>query len=148
MLQLKSSISERDQVIDTMISLTRLSSLQRAIVAGPDSADLYLALHRRGFVRVGLPARFGLRRATCPIGLITVRDSFAEFEAALFQIAPSLGTSATIAALIKSDQGSLVLQIRKKLEQLGFRIEAGVRCRQGLVLSAHRQGLGQMEAAA
>jgi hypothetical protein len=31
---------------------------------------------------------------------------------------------------------------------MGFRIEAGVRCQQGLVLSAYRQGFGQMENAA
>jgi hypothetical protein len=31
---------------------------------------------------------------------------------------------------------------------MGFRIEAGVRCQQGLVLSAYRQSFGQMENAA
>jgi hypothetical protein len=31
---------------------------------------------------------------------------------------------------------------------MGFRIEAGVRCQQGLVLSAYRQNFGQMENAA
>ena len=31
---------------------------------------------------------------------------------------------------------------------MGFRIEAGVRCQQGLVLSAYRHGFGQMENAA
>jgi hypothetical protein len=31
---------------------------------------------------------------------------------------------------------------------MGFRIEAGVRCHQGLVLSACRQGFNQIEAAA
>jgi hypothetical protein len=31
---------------------------------------------------------------------------------------------------------------------MGFRIEAGVRCQQGLVLSAYRQGFTQMEIAA
>jgi hypothetical protein len=28
---------------------------------------------------------------------------------------------------------------------MGFQIEAGVRCQEGLVLSAYRQGFGQME---
>jgi hypothetical protein len=31
---------------------------------------------------------------------------------------------------------------------MGFRIEAGVRCPQGLLLSAYRQGFGQIENAA
>ena len=46
------SVSNREQVIDTMIELTRLSSQLRAIVAGSDSLELYLALRRRGFIRV------------------------------------------------------------------------------------------------
>jgi hypothetical protein len=40
------------------------------------------------------------------------------------------------------------MRIRGKLEEMGFRIEAGVRCQQGFVLSSIRQGFGQMENAA
>ena len=50
--------------------------------------------------------------------------------------------------LIESRESGVCLKIRSRLEQMGFRIEAGVRCQQGLVLSAHRQGFGQMENAA
>jgi hypothetical protein len=148
MLQLHPSISDHDQVVETMITLTHLSNLNRAIVAGHESTELYLALRRRGFVRIGLPSTFRLRKAACAIGLVTVQDSFAEFEATLAQIAPSLGVTATIAVLIKSGEGGSALKIRKKLEQLGFRIEAGVRCHQGFVLSAYRQGFARMERAA
>jgi hypothetical protein len=148
MLQLHPSISDRDQVVETMITLTRLSNLDRAIVAGDESTKLYLALRRRGFVRIGLPSTFRLRKGACTIGLVTVQDAFAEFEAVLTQIVPLLGVTATIAVLIKSGEGGFALKIRKKLEQLGFRIEAGVRCHQGFVLSAYRQGFAQMESAA
>jgi len=34
------SVSNREQVVDTMIELTRLSNLHRAIVAGGDSLEL------------------------------------------------------------------------------------------------------------
>ena len=50
------SVSNREQVIDTMIELTRLSNLHRTIVAGSDSLEIYLALRRRGFVRVATTA--------------------------------------------------------------------------------------------
>ena len=50
------SVSNREQVVDTMIDLTRLSNLHRAIVAGHDSMELYSARRRRGFVR-GPPPR-------------------------------------------------------------------------------------------
>lgn len=148
MLHLHTSTPDRDQVVETMITLTHLSSLNRAIVAGKDSSELYLALRRRGLVRVALPSAFRRRKAICAVGLITVRDSLAEFETALAQVAPSLGTTATIAVLIKASEGGLALNIRRKLEQLGFRIEAGVRCQQGLVLSARRQNFAQMDRAA
>jgi hypothetical protein len=53
-----------------------------------------------------------------------------------------------VAILIDSRESGASLNIRMKLKQMGFQIEAGVRCQQGLVLSAYRQGFVQMESAA
>jgi hypothetical protein len=53
-----------------------------------------------------------------------------------------------MAVLIDSRESGVCSKIRTRLEQMGFRIEAGVRCRQGLVLSAYRRDFGQMENAA
>lgn len=142
------SVSDRDRVIDTMIGLTRLSNLHRAIVAGSDSLELYLALRRRGFIRVATTATCPIPRGQHAVGLITGQNSLQAIEAALTQISQFLGASATVAVLIDSRDSGFCLKIRSKLEQMGFRIEAGVRCEQGLVLSAYRQGFGQMENAA
>ena len=57
------SVSNREQVVDTMIELTRLSNLHRAIVAGSDSLELYLALRRRGFIRVATTATCRISKA-------------------------------------------------------------------------------------
>jgi hypothetical protein len=140
--------SNREQVVDTMIELTRLSDLNRAFVAGSDSLELYLALRRRGFIRVATTATCRIPRAQHAVGLITGQNSLQAIEAALAQISPFLSTSAAIAVLIDSRESGFCLKIRTRLEQMGFRIEAGVRCQQGLVLSAYRQGFGQMENAA
>jgi hypothetical protein len=142
------SRANREQVIDTMIQLTRLSPLHRAVIAGSDSLELYLGLRRRGFVRVATTATCRVPRGQHAVGLITGQNSLAAIEAALDQISPFLCTSAAIAVLIETREGGVCLKIRNKLEQMGFRIEAGVRCQQGLVLSAYRQGFGQMENAA
>jgi hypothetical protein len=131
-----------------MIGLTRLSNQHRAIVAGSDSMDLYLALRRRGLVRVATTATCRVPRGQHAVGLITGQTSLAAIEAALAAVAPFLCTSAAIAVLIDSTESGFCLKIRTRLEQMGFRIEAGVRCEQGLVLSAYRQGFGQMENAA
>jgi hypothetical protein len=142
------SIPNREQVIDTMIGLTRLSNLHRTIVAGSDSLELYLALRRRGFVRVATTATCRIPKGQHAVGLITGQNSLRAIDAALAEISQFLSASAVIAVLIDSRESSFCLRIRTKLEQMGFRIEAGVRCEQGLVLSAYRQGFAQMENAA
>jgi len=147
MVQPHSALS-REQVIDTMIELTRLSNLHRTIVAGSDSLELYLALRRRGFIRVATTATCRIPKGQHAVGLITGQNSLRAIEATLAEISQFLSASAAIAVLIDSRESSFCLKIRTKLEQMGFRIEAGVRCEQGLVLSAYRQGFAQMENAA
>ena len=73
-------IPSREQVVDTMIGLTRLSNQHRAIVAGSDSMDLYLALRRRGLVRVATTATCRVPRGQHAVGLITGQTSLAAIE--------------------------------------------------------------------
>jgi hypothetical protein len=141
-------IADREQVVDTMIALTRLSNLHRAIVAGAGSMEIYLSLRRRGFDRITTPATCPLPRRQHSIALITGGTSLLAIEAGLAQVSPFLSASAAIAILVRSHEGGLCLKIREKLEQMGFRIEAGVRCHEGLVLSAYRHGFAQLEQAA
>ena len=142
------SVSSREQVVDTMIGLTRLSGLHRIIVAGHDGLELQLALRRRGFVRVASAATCRLAKRQHAVGLIADRNSLAAIEAALAEISPFLSTNAAIAVLIETRDSGICLKVRARLEQMGFRIEAGVRCQQGLVLSAYRHGFAQLENAA
>jgi hypothetical protein len=142
------SVPNREQVVDTMIDLTRLSNLHRAIIAGSDSLELSLALRRRGFVRVATTATCRIPKRQHAVGLITGQNSLQAVETALAQISRFLSPSAAVAVLVDSRESGFCLKIRHLLEQLGFRIEAGVRCQQGLVLSAYRQGFNQMEIAA
>src|SRR5712672_2904633 len=142
------SVPNREQVIDTMIGLTRLSNLHRTIVAGSDSLELYLALRRRGFVRVATTTTCRIPKGQHAVGLITGQNSLRAVEAAIGEISQFLSTSAAIAVLIDSRESGFCLKVRPRLEQMGFRIEAGVRCQQGLVLSAYRQVFAQMENAA
>ena len=142
------SASDREQVVDTMIGLTRLTNLHRAIVVGSCSMELYLALRRRGFLRVATAATCRIPKGQHSVGLIAGHNSLQAIESALAEISPFLSTSAAVAVLIDSSAIGAGLRIREKLEQLGFRVEAGVRCREGFVLSAVRRGFGQMENAA
>jgi hypothetical protein len=140
------SASAPDQVLDTMISLTRITPAHRVIVAGSDSMEFYLALRRRGFIRVATPEISRVPRGQHAVGLIAGQSMLTGIEPVLVQISPFLAANAGLAVLVGSRENGL--KIRNRLEQLGFRIEAGVRCRAGLVLSAYRQGYTQIEQAA
>ena len=135
---------DQEQIVDTMIALTRPSSLRGIIITGSESMDLYVALRRRGFCRVSTPVTCPAPKRQHAIGLVTGQNPVA----ALVQASSFLSTNSAVAVLIESREGELAMKIRHKLQQLGFRIEAGVRCRRGLVLSADRQSFAQMELAA
>src|ERR1700693_5099532 len=96
------SVSCGEQVVDTMIGLTRLSYLHRAIVAGSDSLELCLALRQRGFIRAATTTTCRIAKAQHAVGLITGQNSLGDIEAALAQISPFLSTNAAIAVLIYS----------------------------------------------
>lgn len=134
------------QILDTMICLTRLSPLHRVIVAGGGSMELYLALRRRGFIRVTTPALSRHNRTPHTIGLIAGQSSGPGIEPNLEQISEFLAVNAGLALVVAAGEDGL--KIHRKLEALGFRIEAGVRCSEGLVLSASRQGYEQIAIAA
>ena len=142
------SVSDHAQVVDTMIGLTRLTPLHRAIVAGSGSMEFYLALRRRGFLRVATAQTCRIPKGQHPVGLIAGHNSLQAIEAAIVELSPFLGASAAVAVLIDCRETGAGLRIRERLEQMGFRIEAGVRCQAGFVLSAIRHGFGQMEKAA
>jgi hypothetical protein len=125
-----------------------LSHLHRTILAGSDSMELYLALRRRGFIRVATPTTCRIARGQHAIGLVAGHDSSGTIEGALASISSFLSANATVAVLIDSRKSDSSLRIRSKLQQMGFRIEAGVRCQQGLVMSAYRHDFGQMANAA
>jgi len=131
--------SPRDEIVDTMINLTHLSRAHRIVVAGGDGIELYLALRRRGF-------GFGVLASTCrtpvarhSVGLIAGDRCYQAIEATIGQIGPLLCPTASLTISIESQESGLAAKVRTRLQRLGFRIEAGARCQQGFVLTAHRE---------
>src|SRR5450755_26947 len=94
------SVASREQVVDAMIDFTRLAHPHRAIIAGSDSLELYLALRRRGFVRVATTATCRIPRGQHSVGLITGQNSLVAIETALTEISRFLCANASIAVLI------------------------------------------------
>jgi hypothetical protein len=142
MLHQKSRLPQ-DEIVDTMIDLAHLDKTQRIVLAGQGSMDIYLALKRRGFIfSVLASASRGAGRQHAA-GLISGCESYQAIEAALIQVSTFLNSAADIAIAIESRENGLIGRVRTKLQQLGFRIEAGARCREGFVLAAHRQEFSQ-----
>jgi hypothetical protein len=133
----------RDEIVDTMIDLAHLSKSRPIVVAGSGGIELYLALKRRGFVFGVLAAACRVPRGRHSAGLITGDDSYQAIEASIIQVSGFLSPTADVAVSIGSQASGLGTMVRTKLQQLGFRIEAGARCREGFVLAAHRQDFGQ-----
>lgn len=105
--------------------------------------DICLALKQRGFLFSVLASA---RRATGgrhAAGLIAGCESYPAIEAALVQVSGFLNSAADIAIAIQSRENGLIGRARAKLQQLGFRIEAGARCQEGFVLAAHREEFNQ-----
>jgi hypothetical protein len=139
----KPCLSPRDEIVETMINLSHLSKSHRIIVAGSDSVELYLALKRRGFSFGALASSRRMPSGQYSTGLIAGDHCYPAIEAAINQISAHLYAAASITISIESQEIGLGGKVRAKLQQLGFRIEAGARCHQGFVLAAHREEFGQ-----
>ena len=142
------SATAQEQFIDTMIDLARLSQSHRIIIAGRDSLGIHRALHCRGFIRAATTATCRTSCGQHSAGLIVGDRSFQDLETSLVRTSQLLNATATIVVSIESPERGLSLRVRTKLEQLGFRIEAGVRCQQGFLLSAYRCNFASIAKAA
>ncbi|NVN86958.1 MAG: hypothetical protein HXX15_12830 [Rhodopseudomonas sp.] len=137
----------RQQAVDIMIDLARLTRSHRIAVAGSESVQIHRHLHRRGFARcsiVGSGVQFGRYSAA----LIAGDRSHQALEASLARVSPLLDATASVVVSIDSEEKGLSLRVRTRLDQLRFRIEAGVRCQQAFLLSAYRCNVASIAKAA
>jgi threonyl-tRNA synthetase len=101
------------------------------------TASIHRQLHRRGFWHCSITGSF-TQFGRYSAALIAGDRSRQAQEASLAHVSPLLNATATIVVSIDSEQKGLSLRVRTRLEQLGFRIEADVRCQQAFLLSAYR----------
>jgi hypothetical protein len=123
-----------DQAADIMIGLARLTPSHPVIVGGADSLQILRRLRRRGFFRAVAASDLAVRRGPNSAALVAGDRTLQSVEASLAAVSPLLSATAAIVVAIPSVEKDIGLKIRSRLEQLGFRIEAGVRCQAGLLL--------------
>jgi hypothetical protein len=138
----------RERMVDTMIDLARVATSHRVIAAGADGVRMHRALYRRGFARCATAGTCGLPGGQYSAAFIAGDRSYQALEASLVRVSQFLNATATIVVSIESGENGLSLRVRAKLERLGFRVEAGVRCQQAFLLSAYRCNVAAIAKAA
>jgi hypothetical protein len=137
------------QIIEPMMQLACCSKSHRIIVAGSKGRELMFELHRRGYTRVATTATCGLPSGQCSVALIDWQlEAIAALERTLGWLVLFLAPTAVLVIWVDSSERSGNRKLGSMLERLGFTIEAGTRCEQGLAVLARRRDVVRMNAAA
>ena len=138
-----------ERATESLVDLARCSKLHRIIVAGLKSPELMLELHRRGFNRVATTATCGLPRGQYDVAVVDWQGhSIKALETTLDWLVHFLGSLAVMVIRVDSHERAVNRKLAAMLERLGFRVEIGTRCEQGLAVSARRRDATQLAVAA
>jgi hypothetical protein len=133
------SIPSDVRIVDAMIQLARAAKSHRMIVAGANSSEIFLELHRRGYPHVTTTRSC---RAPCgqhDVALVAWRErSVGALETTLDQLAHFLNAAGVLVAWVGPHERMPNRTLRLALEGLGFRIESGTCCENGVAVSARR----------
>jgi hypothetical protein len=126
-------------LIETKISLARSTKAHRVIVAGDDSSAMYFELHRRGYVRLGTMATCRTPCGQFDVAFMTARDQSKDgLAASLGRLVHFLHATGVLVIQLGAPGAATNEQIRQTLDRLGFRIESGTCCGDGVIVCARR----------
>jgi len=138
-----------EQIIGTMIELSRCSRLHRIIVSGPNGPDRMFELYRHGFKRVATTSTCGLPQHQYDAAFVEWRQHpIKALAATLDWLEHFLSASSVLVVWIDARERSEHGKLAPLLEKIGFRVEAGTRCPRGIVVSARRRDASQQAIAA
>ena len=138
-----------ERVLESMIELARCSKLDRVIVAGATAPELMVGLQCRGYARVATVATCGLPHGQYGIALVNWEArSIKALETTLTWLVQYLGASAVLVIRLDPLECTANLRLKSILQNLGFQIEVGALCEQGLAVSACRRDAQQTPVAA
>ncbi|MEW6639467.1 MAG: hypothetical protein AB1586_03110 [Pseudomonadota bacterium] len=140
-----SPAAAQQQIVATVRRLAQPAVTHPIVVSGDEA--LCAALQADGLCAVTVAA-CPVGRGQHTLGIVAGARSRAALAAAIAGMAPYLAEAATMVVLIADSCGGLGPQAGSLLAPFGFRIEAGVRCQRGLLLSAHRDAAAAMAVAA
>ena len=134
-----SSIPSDERIVDAMIQLALVAKLHRMIVAGANSAEILVELHRRGYLRVTTTK---ICREPCrqfDVALVAWREkSIKTLEATLDRFVHYLSAAGVLVVWIGPHERMPDQALRLAFGRLGFRIESGISCENGIAIAARR----------
>jgi hypothetical protein len=132
-----------------MVQLAGCSKSHRIIVAGADAQANLLDLHLYGFTRAATTRMSGLPRGQYHVALVDWRgQSTRALETVLCWLVHFLAPAAVLVVRLDLPDGAGQRKVAPVLEGLGFRIEAGTRCEDGVAILARRWNATEMRIAA
>jgi hypothetical protein len=131
--------SFNERVTRTLVGLARVTATHRVLVSGALGKDVVIELHRRGCSRVVTTTHCGLPRSQYDVAVVGCqRQSLRALEVTLIWLVHYLGPKGVLAIWIDSDESAASRKLHAILDRLGFRVEAGTSCENGLAVAARR----------
>jgi hypothetical protein len=132
-------ISSDERIVDDMIQPARVAKLHRMIVAGANSAEILLELHHRGYLRATTTK---ICREPCrqfDVALVAWRErSIKTLEMTLDRLVHYLSAAGVLMVWVGPHERITNQMLGLVEQRLGFRIEAGTRCENGIAIAARR----------
>jgi hypothetical protein len=127
------------RIVDAMIQLARAAKSHRMIVTGANSSEIFLELHRCGYPRVTTTKTSSAACGQHDVALVAWRKrSVGAVETTLDQLAHFLNAAGVLVVWIGPHERMPNRTLRLALEVLGFRIESGTCCENGVAVCARR----------
>ena len=134
-----SPIPSDERIVDTMIQLARAAKSHRMIVAGANSAEIFLELHRRGYPRATTTKICLVPCGQFDVALVAWREqSIKALETTFDRLVHYLSAAGVLVLWIGPYERMANQMLGSALQRLGFRIESGTRCENGIAIAARR----------
>lgn len=135
-----SQVASGDRIIDPMIALAGCSMQNRIIVAGSNSTELMIELHRRGYLRAAATANCGRPTGQYEVALVNWRRRTPrELEATLDRLCKFLTPAGVLVVWVDAQKPAANQSLRSSLEKRGFVIEQTTVHECGCALAARRR---------
>jgi hypothetical protein len=127
------------RIMDAMIELAGAAKSHRMIIAGSDSSEVLLGLHRRGYSRVATTKTCRAPRGQYDVALIMWREhSIRALATTLDWLVHFLSPAGALVIWFGPHERMPSQALMPALEKLGFRIQVGACCENGVAISARR----------